>query len=355
MTRTLSIPALILINRVIRRWNQTGQKHAGASDIARTFLFSHNLMLWSSVAVTFVHLTRRLTRYGLPNASRWVAGVVALVLCLSAFVFKVAFAVADAPELLAGVSQDLWAPLEGSSLVLQARTVFAGVGSCAVFAIYQRIRRALNAKHTSFGGQSSTLSLNFTSLNSADIAWSLHDLLNLFLVAQSRVTNIPLFLLFYIELHILSSLDLNCGEITLTSIVFQYASFFAFGGSNAISSVDLSNAYNGVSGYNVGAVGILTFISNWAGPIWWVSASNLLLLQAPRQEQCGKLARHISLLTMFTGCSLVFVMAACTALRTHLFIWTVFSPKYVYVIAWSLGQHLCINVVASCLLYWVGY
>ena len=173
-------------------------------------------------------------------------------------------------------------------------------------------------------------------------------------MTQSRVTNVPLFLLFDIELHILSSLDLDCGEITLTSIIFQYASFFAFGGSNAISSVDLSNAYNGLSGYNFGAVGLLTFVSNWAGPIWWVSASNLLLLQAPRQEQYDILTRHISLRTIFTGCSLVFVMGACIALRTHLFIWTVFSPKYVYIMAWSLGQHLCINVVVSCLLYWVG-
>ena len=107
-------------------------------------------MLWSFVAATFILLTCRLTWYGLPNASRWVACVVALISCLSAFVFKIAYAVADAPELLAGVSENLWVPLKGSSLVFQARSVFLGVGCSATFALYQHINRAPITKRTSF-------------------------------------------------------------------------------------------------------------------------------------------------------------------------------------------------------------
>lgn len=45
---------------------------------------------------------------------------------------------------------------------------------------------------------------------------------------------------------------------------------------------------------------------------------------------------HVGLLTLFTGAMLLSVMAACTALRTHLFIWTVFSPKYLFAMAWGL-------------------
>jgi ethanolaminephosphotransferase len=44
---------------------------------------------------------------------------------------------------------------------------------------------------------------------------------------------------------------------------------------------------------------------------------------------------------------LMFVMAACTALRTHLFIWTVFSPKYLYILAWTILNHLLINLPAT--------
>jgi len=183
---------------------------------------------------------------------------------------------------------------------------------------------------------------------------TLHDLLTLFLVTQSRATNIPLLLLFEIQFYTLNDLDLSLVEITTTSLLLQYTSFFTFGGSNAISSIDLSSAYNGVSGYNVLAVGILTFVSNWVGPIFWTSATNLMLLRLRRKGGKNLLLPHLALLTVFVTGSLFFVMAACTVLRTHLFIWTVFSPKYLYSMAWSLGQHLVINMGFGSLLYWMG-
>ena len=187
-----------------------------------------------------------------------------------------------------------------------------------------------------------------------DILRPLHDLFTLFLMTQSRATNIPLFLLFELQFHVLDRLELPTAELTLTSLLFQYASFFAFGGSNAISSVDLSNAYNGVAGYNVVAVGILTFCGNWAGSLWWTSATALLLSKHRRQGQWKSWGCHSATLTTFVSSSVLFVMLACTALRTHLFIWTVFSPKYLYSMAWSMGQHICINIGLSSLLFWIG-
>lgn len=173
-------------------------------------------------------------------------------------------------------------------------------------------------------------------------------------MTQSRATHIPIFLLFTIVLQVLHSAHLTVADITLSSILLQYMAFFAFGGSNAISSVDLSSAYNGVSDFNVVAVGFLTLISNWAGPIFWTSASNLLLLKKYREGEREAYKYHFILLTVFTTGSITFIMAACTALRTHLFIWTVFSPKYLYCMAWSLGQHLLINVGFGSLLFWAS-
>ena len=183
---------------------------------------------------------------------------------------------------------------------------------------------------------------------------SLHDLLTILLITQSRVTNIPLLLMFSVQRYFLADLGLSTLEITTTSVLLQHASFFAFGNSNAISSIDLSNAYNGVSGYNVLAVGVLTFVSNWTGPIFWTSATTLMLLEQSRKGEQGVLRKHLSMLTVFSAVSLFFVMVTCTFLRTHLFIWTVFSPKFLYAMAWSLGQHLCMNMGVGSLLYWLG-
>lgn len=169
-----------------------------------------------------------------------------------------------------------------------------------------------------------------------------HEALTLFLMTQSRATNIPLFSIFRTQLSILDSMGLTDIEVTITSLVSQYMTFFAFGGSNAISSIDLSSAYNGIGSYSVVFVGILIYISNWAGPIWWVSASRLL---KPNATRAGRLNR-ITLLTFHITTSVVSVMAACTALRAHLFIWTVFSPKYLYTMAWAMINHIGLNIFA---------
>lgn len=189
----------------------------------------------------------------------------------------------------------------------------------------------------------------------------------------------------------------------VTSLLFSQTTYFAFGGSNSISSIDLSNAYNGVADYNIVAVGILLFASNWAGAVWWCSAAVTLLAyrgdarsaslasrKAPRkdaavaerpwvEEERARLLdevmgpakpasapapiskgeqeawfTHVAAMSVFIAGSLLAVMAACTALRTHLFIWTVFSPKYLYTMAWAVGWHLGINVGLGNLLWWLG-
>lgn len=187
-----------------------------------------------------------------------------------------------------------------------------------------------------------------------DILSLLSSLLTLFLITQSRLTNIPLFLLFEVMLGLLRQLDLSRDEITLASVLLQFSSFFALGGSNAISSVDLSNAYNGIDGYAIAVVGVLTFAGNWAGPIWWMYATNSLLLGDECQRHKSVLNRHLWLITAICAGAALAVMLACTMLRAHLFIWTVFSPKYLYCIAWSAGQHVCVNLILGSLTHWIG-
>lgn len=170
-----------------------------------------------------------------------------------------------------------------------------------------------------------------------------HEALTLFLITQSRAANVPLFSIFRIQLSILGSLDMTGIELTVTSLLSQYMTFFAFGGSNAISSVDLSSAYNGIGSYSVILVGILTFTGNWAGPLWWVSGTSLLRSSWTWTEKQS----HVSLLTFHVSMVLLSVMAACTALRTHLFIWTVFSPKFLYTMAWTMLNHMVINVLGE--------
>ncbi|KAJ9664995.1 major facilitator super transporter protein [Coniosporium apollinis] len=390
--------------RIARRWNQTGQKHAGAPDIVNSFLAHHQIFLWLMISCTYILLALRLgLRLSVPNRSgtTLVGRIVTAWLCTAAFVFKLSFTARDAPELVEGLPEAVVAGVLQLSLLGLARTVFWTLLVGVLLLVGQRVSSEKHQKRP-------------------NLARTLHDLLEAFLITQTRAQNIPLYLLFRTILWCLTPLRLPPTIITITTLLLSHFSFFALGNSNAISSIDLSNAYNGISGYNVIAVGLLLFAGNWAGPVWWAAAGVCLLLEkeggaaaevkksrdgsdgsrnwvreererlhlaalvsgkaepsekdagkdafgeapnsiekaspvaTPPKEESSGLFVHIATSTIFTALSLVAVMAACTALRTHLFIWTVFSPKYLYSMAWSIAYHLGINVGLCSLLWWAG-
>ncbi|KAK3944311.1 GPI ethanolamine phosphate transferase 2 [Diplogelasinospora grovesii] len=345
----LAVVAMLVATRLIRGWNQTGQKFAGEPDIVKIFLASNPGLLCGLVGATYLWIWWELL-VGFSNVpgSPAVNFVGATALTLAAATFKLAFTNEDAPELVLNSLAKQVLELEfmqGATLVSLARAVFTGLVLAMVCAVY-----LLSTKRR-------------LSLHSPSIETLLH-LYTLFAMTQSRTTNIPIFLLFHLLFSFLKrQKELSLVAVSTISLLLQYMSFFAFGGSNAISSVDLSSAYNGVSGFKPIPVGALTFVSNWAAPIYWAFAT-IVLLRRPRYwfnrrssaelEGWSMFKEHISVLTVFTSFSVASVMAACTVLRTHLFIWTVFSPKYLYMMAWGLGHHPFVNVAVGGLLYWLG-
>ncbi|KAK0711618.1 alkaline-phosphatase-like protein [Lasiosphaeris hirsuta] len=329
----LAVVLMLTTVRLVRAWNQTGQKFAGEPDIVKIFLYTNPTLLWCLVGATYLWIHRELVYgfNGIPKPFSY-SGVTALL--LAAFTFKVAFTNEDAPELVIGLAKRVLElePTQGHSLISRARAVFAGLGFALAVALFFLLTKR----------QLSTTS---------PAIHTLHHLYTLLAVTQSRTTNIPLFLLFHLQYKLLTAQVLSPVELGTSSLLLQYTSFFALGGSNAISSVDLSNAYNGIAGFDAVAVGILTFVGNWAGPVYWVSAGTLLLLE---RREAGVFRGHVALLTVFAAGSAAAVMAACTVLRTHLFVWTVFSPKYLYCIAWAMVQHLGMNVGFGGVLFWLG-
>ncbi|KAF2678961.1 alkaline phosphatase-like protein [Lentithecium fluviatile CBS 122367] len=388
-------PAIMLgiLHRVIRRWNQTGQKFAGADDIVHSQLFhgSNSIVLWSLVGATYLDLTVRLSRHvarsiatfeghsGVSfteesDANRVMGMAAVLPLGATAFVFKLAFTAKDAPELTRGISVGLIQWVEGLSLVGIARMVFGGLLLSAFWIGVAEWKRTKGKKGESNG----------------DFAVTLFDLTSLFLITQTRAQNIPLFLLFRLQFFFLSLLHLPPTSITTTTLLLSQTAFFALGNSNAISSIDLSNSYNGISSYNVLAVGLLVFLSNWAGPIYfslagvlllgahgqsrrnialdevdsrdWVQKEREHLEQLAMREDEGRVRRvegdvwraHVVLLTLWTAVGLGSVMAACTVLRSHLFVWSVFSPKFLFAGAWGVLWYFGGVVGGGGLLWGVG-
>lgn len=115
--------------RVARRWNQTGQKHAGEPDIARSIFPDQIVILWLLVLVTYLYVAWRLSRCILPVISGKVSSAIFLALCCAALRFKIAFAKADAPELLAGLPRFFINLAGNASLVLDCKVIFLSIGT----------------------------------------------------------------------------------------------------------------------------------------------------------------------------------------------------------------------------------
>jgi ethanolaminephosphotransferase len=409
----LAIP-ILACHRLMLRWNQTGQKHAGGPDIVRAFFPSHHILMWMLILATYVIVGIQLARICLRSAMIGDADLaIAFVVILPAVVFKLNFTQADAPELVLGLGEKLRAVTADVDLVSQARVVFVMLTLCLIIAIVQakwsgkkQGKKGMTCLETvSHGNTDDNTDATIT------LADRLHVVLTLFLITQTRAPNVPLFLLLEVQRLCFMRLlpqpissahaQSQALPVAFSSLLLSQTTYFAFGGSNSISSIDLSNAYNGVADYNIVAVGVLLFGSNWAGAIWWCSAAVTLLLPRPQAEplpaklksttpgssrawvdreraqlhadavaaitpaELPKLdpqsgtgvdswTLYTTAMTAFMAASLVAVMAACTLLRTHLFIWTVFSPKYLYAMAWAVGWHLLVNVGLGRLLWTLG-
>ncbi|KAF3038115.1 major facilitator super transporter protein [Didymella heteroderae] len=399
-------PALmaLVIHRIVRRWNQTGQKFAGADDIVSSGIFHGNnsMLLWVLVGATYLDVTNRISRHiarsvvtldkavATPRVDaepeqqhRMMGSLIATPLCVAAVVFKLAFTAKDAPELTYGISEGIMERVEMLNLVDLARMVFGGIALVFAWILFSEYQRSTRRAKLHIHGN-------------GDLATAFLDMFTLFLLTQTKAQNVPLYLLFRIQFFFLTLLPLTQSQTALTTLLLSQTSFFALGLNNSISSIDLSNAYNGVSGYNILAVGLLVFVSNWAGPVYWSVAGVCLLggygensaretrsdsittgakpkrswveaehahlhdLAKPKAQIAdGKQEKdvwtsHVALLTLFTGVMLASVMAACTALRTHLFIWTVFSPKYLFAMAWGMAWHLGVSLGLGGLVWRMG-
>lgn len=121
--------------RLMRSWNQTGQKFAGEPDVVTLFLLPYPTLLWLMIFSTYFWVGWELMADldGIPTiiSGSIVAGVVT-----SAVSFKLAFTKQDAPELVVGLAGFFADLFDGHSLVTQARAVFMGIGLTAIYPLY---------------------------------------------------------------------------------------------------------------------------------------------------------------------------------------------------------------------------
>lgn len=140
---------------------------------------------------------------------------------------------------------------------------------------------------------------------------------------------------------------------------------FGLGNSNSLATVDVAGAYIGLSNHSTVLSGLLLFIITYASPFLFLFGSLLCSsFTEGRNHRCTEkedgnsgyfalksialpcvvpLALNSVVLVGFTG--ILFLM------RNHLFVWSVFSPKYLYVCATTICIYIATFFIAITGLY----
>ncbi|GAA5837514.1 hypothetical protein JCM3766R1_006829 [Sporobolomyces carnicolor] len=162
---------------------------------------------------------------------------------------------------------------------------------------------------------------------------------SLVLMSLTRPVNFPLFVLLWLQHFALAVLSESTSPLSLASLflVCQFCSFFAFGGSNSLATVDLSQAYNGLAAYSFPLVTVQTYLSNFSGPVF-LALSRRSLSNASSSSTSAMLHS-----TTFFALSVAALASSAVHFRYHLFAFTVFSPAVLYRGIWWIVVHLGTN------------
>lgn len=128
--------------------------------------------------------------------------------------------------------------------------------------------------------------------------------------------------------RILSSMFPSVRHLTVLHYWLANIFYFYMGNSNSLSNIDIAPAYTGLTNYNFFIVAILVIFHTFS-PIF-ISFTLLIINMIERGSILEelKLSSHISFLIQSLQVFIYSVMLVIQ--RDHLFIWSVFSPKLLY-------------------------
>ncbi|KAI8049033.1 hypothetical protein BDF22DRAFT_746437 [Syncephalis plumigaleata] len=389
----------MILMRLLRVWNQTGQKYADQLDIRfylnTTYTDTRRVLMYTGVILVCLWgLYVALVAYR--HRSLLIRKVITMLATIitsgTIILYKLAYEIEATPDMTTtSMVHDIVHYIDKLHL---ARIAYGGVAILLVAgASYTSV------DHSSYVKQQRTHRIHLCLVA-----------ITLLLLLLARMHNLFVFVLFGGQLYLLikhtqqlraiakqsadetyneHSITMQVAKLSILTLALQHAAFFVLGNSNALSSVELNNAYIGLTSFIPAIVGLLAFICNWSGPIWWMVASMLALsyliesdtsvatanqqslsstnifngddINEQYSEEKSQLTKHLNnsprssctpinnwtrsiiillwINKLFFSISLLCLSIAVTILRYHLFIWTVFSPKYLYQAFW-MGFHL---------------
>uniref|UniRef100_A0A8C5AVZ3 GPI ethanolamine phosphate transferase 2 C-terminal domain-containing protein n=1 Tax=Gadus morhua TaxID=8049 RepID=A0A8C5AVZ3_GADMO len=170
--------------------------------------------------------------------------------------------------------------------------------------------------------------------------WEIYSGLVLLVALLFRAHNLPVLCCCLLVQSLMArfiwrKLHYDAAQTTIMHYWFGQAFFYFQGNSNNIGTVDVSVGFVGLESYVEGPAIFLTALGTYAGPLLW-ACHLVCYLNSESLRTPVALGHGCYVLALLRSVPVAAYVVLVTALRYHLFIWSVFSPKLLYEAAHAL-------------------
>ncbi|XP_076075722.1 GPI ethanolamine phosphate transferase 2, catalytic subunit-like [Mytilus galloprovincialis] len=302
---------VLFLYRLMRSWNQTGNKWLNIPDIGDWLIRPENVYLLSvlvAVSILVVFLCKLM----------WMS-------ILQQFIYSIGLLCVYLHKSANGSLVQILSPSDKNGC-LEAQIVYTSLLLYILVSVWNKFQHD-KAKYYKISSE-------------------VHTAFILLLLVLSRPHNIILVAMMVvqdllIELHIWPNLKFSISDWTLYFLWMSQGTFFYQGNSNSISTVDVSAGYIGLHDYQPIIVGCLLTLSSYGGIIFWMLSLLKLIYWKSHQDKDkdnkstirrvkNSLLECVHVVCLFRALPLSVYTVLVTFMRYHLFVWTVFSPKLLY-------------------------
>eukprot|EP01130_Rhizamoeba_saxonica_P015108 TRINITY_DN671_c0_g2_i2.p1 TRINITY_DN671_c0_g2~~TRINITY_DN671_c0_g2_i2.p1 ORF type:complete len:901 (-),score=93.06 TRINITY_DN671_c0_g2_i2:93-2795(-) len=299
----------IVTSRIIQSWNQTGDKYLGADDISKYLIKEENYYLLVTLScVTLVGIVsfHTISSYLYDSNDK----IFKTFKSLFNFVLYYTFA------LICMRNSNV------NNIISLKMVEYLALWGILVLLFITVLNFKLSNEETSHTRY---------NLNSILVIFGLFSLL------LHRFNNYFLFSLFSLQIFSLYQyFSIGSRKISWSMMIGFFwlgnSAYFSLLNSNSLSTIDISNAYVGMDSYHPVLVPAFTYIILYTGPILYFLAFIVLIVHFTPSRFIADQNITSFLFVTFTirscfsfACSLVLFIE-----RYHLFVWSVFSPRFCY-------------------------
>ncbi|XP_028398311.1 GPI ethanolamine phosphate transferase 2-like [Dendronephthya gigantea] len=306
---------LLLCDRIVRSWNQTGIKWADQPDVGDWLVSPENKTPLTLLTVIFlVGITLNIFYRKGQNKCDFFTFAIFTSGVMSVYLYRAATDCVDFSQWIIKTSQ--------------TGIEFAQITQlCVVLLVLMSLFQFMYSwKGKRFSTQKSPVEVFVTGYL-------------LLIMLLLRTHNIPLVAIMLLQVHVHREVVWKrCEsdtEIILSAYYIGWFTYFSQGNSNSFATVDIGAGYIGLGkNYWPAVVGLQTSLATFSGPLFWIIQAVIFIQSrqntSNRSSSRGGVGQLCTILLMIKS----FNLTVCTILSWlncyHLFVWSVFSPKLLY-------------------------